>query len=56
MITVGLWVLLLVALGVAAHLFGVDSRDAAYSCRLAPQPLPGTATRAGAAQAHTQIR
>lgn len=55
MITLAVWVLLFVALGIAAHLFGVDSRDADFSLRVMPRPMPSTAQRASADQPDKQI-
>jgi hypothetical protein len=40
MIMLAVWVLLFVAVGIAAHLFGVDSRDADYSVRVTPRAMP----------------
>ncbi|MCU1689104.1 MAG: hypothetical protein JWN61_3217 [Pseudonocardiales bacterium] len=57
MIIVAVWVLVFVALGIAAHLFGVDSRDADYSVRLAPRAVAsGSASRPGPNQAAKAIR
>ena len=50
MITLAVWVLLFAALGIAAHFFGADSRDADYSVRVTPRSAPRTGLRACATQ------
>ena len=51
MIVLALWVMLFIALGIAGHFFGVDSRDADYSARFgfapAEQARPDRATSPG---------
>lgn len=55
MITLAGCVLVFVALGIAAHFFGVDSRDADYSARVTPHPMPQAAPCACAAQPAKRI-
>lgn len=56
MITVIGWVLALVALGVAGHFFGVDSRDADYTARVSARTSPAAADRPRPARAAAPIR